>query len=147
MIEIAHSMMRTVAKRTVMFVESRSQGDFTLMRPAKVACYLQDAEANFSPVNFTTPPTKMAEHGDVSATSNDNVSLDRPGEKRTTSSARQPVQGSLCQDYPCQSALFAEGTLVSPVRQWSLLSRTFGEHSLRRFKAVREPTTMEEKAW
>ena len=35
----------------------------------------------------------MAEHVDVSATSSDNVSLDRPGEKRTTSSARQPMQG------------------------------------------------------
>lgn len=35
----------------------------------------------------------MAEHVDVSATSSDNVSLNRPGEKRTTSSARQPMQG------------------------------------------------------
>ena len=35
----------------------------------------------------------MAEHVDVSATSSDNVILDRPGEKRTTSSARQPLPG------------------------------------------------------
>ena len=35
----------------------------------------------------------MAEHGDVSVTSSDNVIPDRPGEKRTTSSARQPMPG------------------------------------------------------
>ena len=35
----------------------------------------------------------MAEHSDVSATSGDNVILGRPGEKRTTSSARQPMTG------------------------------------------------------
>ncbi len=35
----------------------------------------------------------MAEHRDISATSSEDVSLSRPGEKRTTSSARQPMTG------------------------------------------------------
>ena len=61
------------------------------MRPASVPS--SGREIFFPPGNFTTPPTKMAEHVDVSATSSDNVSLDRPGEKRTTSSARQPMPG------------------------------------------------------
>ena len=40
-----------------------------------------------------TSTLKMSEHRDVSESSGDNVSLGRPGEKRTTSSARQPMTG------------------------------------------------------
>ena len=80
----------------------------------------------------STPPTRMAEHRDESATSDDNVTLEMPGEKRTTSSARQPLTGTLTR------ASRTKERLETAVREWSLLERRYGEHSLRRPQAVRE---------
>ncbi len=62
------------------------------MRPVSVLSSKRES-SSFTKQSSQLHLHRMAEHRATSATSGDNVSLNRPGEKRTTSSARQPMTG------------------------------------------------------